>query len=307
MTLLDNALTRSVSTPVELAGQRAPSDGRSSQRASAARMSTSTDRPGSSALFGRSRNRPFRTPEEQERAQARAFCWAWLMFAMVASVGGNVLHAWMTAPPALRIGAAVAAIFPPSLLLGATHLVALLISTRRRRYRIVDLIVLVVVMLGAVGVAVFAFTISFYALRDLMILFGQGTNVAWRWPIAVDLSLIVSSLAMLSLTEARIAPTDYHGDESAPADADVDAPPAGPSQRRLWWESIAGDVRDELIDIRNVADLTPQRLGEILERIYDRNESDRGISGYTRLRVGEVKAIKASADGVLERTTAPAG
>lgn len=246
-----------------------------------------------------------RTIEEHARAQARAFCWAWLLFAMVGSVSGNVLHAWMTAPTALRLGAAVAAIFPPLLLLGATHLVALLISTRRPQYRVIDLVVLVVVMLGAIGVAVFAFTISFYALRDLMVLFGQGSNVAWRWPIAVDLSLIVSSLALLSLTEARItrsmkAEANWEPDV-APAGAEH-GKPARPTERRLWWESIAVEVREELIGTRNIADLTPQRLGEILERMYDRRESDRGIRDYTRLRQKEVGAIRESADGVLART-----
>jgi Protein of unknown function (DUF2637) len=258
----------------------------------------STDRRSLRDFFPRfGAKRDFQPTEQDARAQARAFCWTWLLFAMVASVGGNVLHAWMTAPAALRVEASVAALFPPLLLLGATHLVALLISTRRRQYRKVDLFVLVVVMLGAVGVAGFAFTISFYALRDLMLLFGQSAYVAWRWPIAVDLSLIVSSLAMLSLTEARIAAPDTHEASSEPAM--VNSGSARPTERRLWWESIAAVVRSELIDMRNIADLTPQRLGEILERMFDRNEPDRGICDYTRLRPRDVKAIRESADELL--------
>ncbi|MEE3755232.1 DUF2637 domain-containing protein [Mycobacterium intracellulare] len=267
------------------------------------------DRRSGRITVGRGLDSKLRTAEERARAQARAFCWAWLLFAAFASVSGNVLHAWMTAPAALRLGAAVAAIFPPLLLLGATHLVALLISTRRRRYRSIDLVVLLVVMVGAIGVAGFAFSISFYALRDLMLLFGQGANVAWRWPIAVDLSLIVSSLAMLSLTEARITRStagETHPESHAAAGTVERGKPSRPTERRLWWESIASEVREELIDIRNIADLTPQRLGEILERMYDRRESDRGISDYTRLRHKEVKAIRESADGVLSRASVAA-
>jgi hypothetical protein len=175
----------------------------------------------------------------------------------------------------------------------------LLISTRRCHYRVVDFIVLILVMIGAIGVAGFAFSISFYALRDLMLLFGQSAYVAWRWPIAVDLSLIVSSLAMLSLTEARIAQPDTHEASSDPAV--VNSRSAQPTERRLWWESIAAVVRGELIGMRNVADLTPQRLGEILERMFDRNESNRGICNYTRLRLREVKTIRQSAGEVLTR------
>lgn len=306
MTLLDaparNGQPKADTAPADHAHAAQPPTAINATAVATSVGQSSADRRGLRDFFPRyGANRDFQTTEQNARAQARTFCWAWLLFAMVASVGGNVLHAWMTAPAALRVGAAGAAIFPPLLLLGATHLVALLISTRRHQYRIVDLIVLILVMCGAVGVAAFAFTISFYALRDLMILFGQTTYVAWRWPIAVDLSLIVSSLAMLSLTEARIAQPDTHEASSDPAM--VNSGSARPTERRLWWESIAAVVRDELIDMRNIADLTPQRLGEILERMFDRNEQDRGICKYTRLSLREVQDIKESAAGVLTRTT----
>lgn len=259
-------------------------------------------------MVGRNERHSIRSPDEHARAKARMFCWAWLLFAMVGSVGGNVQHAWMTAPDRLKIGAALLAIFPPLLLLGATHLMALLISTRRSAYRTVDLVVLVAVMVGTIGVAVFAFTISFYALRDLMLVYGQAAGVAWRWPIAIDLSLIVSSLAMLSLTEARIAqPVEQVGTGPATGNPAGAGGPTRPAERRLWWESVATVVRDDLADMRKIADLTPRRLGEILERMYDRNESGRGITEYTGLHHREVKAIKESADGVLGRTAyAPA-
>lgn len=256
-------------------------------------------------LFGRRKNRPELTPEEAARASARRFCWAWLLFAMVASVGGNYLHSWMTAPAEVRVGAAIAAIVPPMVLLGATHLITLLISTRRSNYRAIDLFVLILVIIAAIGVAYFAFTISFYSLRDLMILFGQEPDVAWRWPVAVDLSLVVSSTALMSLIESRKSSTaevQRGGEMTAAAVAAVNSGPRTPAERRLWWVSIATVVRDELIETRKVAALTAEQLGGILARLYDDGESGRSVESSTGLHNREVKAIKESADGVLART-----
>lgn len=213
-------------------------------------------------LLGK-KNRPALTPEEAKRASARRFCWGWLLFAMAASVGGNFLHSWMTAPAEVRVGAAIAAIVPPAVLLGATHLTTLLISTRRRNYRVIDLFVLVLVILGSIAVAYFAFTISFYSLRDLMILFGQRPDVAWRWPVAVDASLIVSSTALMAFAESRRDSSDHQQSAdgmTAAAVAAVNSGPRTPAERRLWWVSIATVVREELIETRKIAALTPEQL-----------------------------------------------
>lgn len=257
------------------------------------------------SLFTGKRNRPALTPEEARRASARRFCWGWLLFAMAASVGGNFLHSWMTAPAEVRVGAAIAAIVPPAVLLGATHLTTLLISTRRRNYRPIDLFVLVLVILGSIAVAYFAFTISFYSLRDLMILFGQRPDVAWRWPVAVDASLVVSSTALMSFAESRRDSTDHQpsaGRMTAAAVAAVNSGPRTPAERRLWWVSIATVVREELIETRKIAALTAEQLGVILARLYDDGESGRSVGDSTGLHNREVKAIKESADGVLART-----
>ncbi|MCV7286126.1 DUF2637 domain-containing protein [Mycolicibacterium wolinskyi] len=253
-------------------------------------------------LFKRPANRPERTPEEKARAIARLFCLAWLLFALTASVSGNVLHAWMTAPLNVKVGAAIAAIVSPMIMLGATHLTVLLISTRRRKYRKIDLFVLILVMIGAVGVAACAFTISFYSLRDLMLIFGQHPDVAWRWPVGVDLSMIVSSLGWLSLAEPRITETDDQlGGQAlsvAPRQLDVSViGPSAPAERELWWKEIATIVRAELIKTPKIAELTPKQLGDLLQRMYDDDESGRSTGMHHR----EVKAIKTSTDAVLAR------
>lgn len=257
-------------------------------------------------VFPGKKNRPALTPEEAKRASARRFCWGWLLFAMAASVGGNFLHSWMTAPAEVRVGAAIAAIVPPAVLLGATHLTTLLISTRRRNYRVIDLFVLILVILGSISVAYFAFTISFYSLRDLMIIFGQRPDVAWRWPVAVDASLIVSSTALMSFAESRKDRADHQqsaGEMTEAVSAAISSGPKRPAERRLWWVSIAGLILEELAGVPKIAALTSAELGEILERLYDRGDSGRNITDTTGLHNREVQAIKKATDGVLERTT----
>lgn len=53
------------------------------------------------------------TADEVRAAGARQhalwFFWGWLLFATVVSIGGNVIHAWMTAPLHLKLLAALAA------------------------------------------------------------------------------------------------------------------------------------------------------------------------------------------------------
>lgn len=249
--------------------------------------------------------KPVKTAEQRARAQARRFFWAWLLFTMAVSIGGNVIHAWMTAPADRRLLAAIAAAVPPAVLLGATHSVALLIRTRRRDYRLVDAIVLIAGMILTVLVAACAFTMSFFSLRDLMIMLGLLSGIAWLWPVAVDLSLICSTMGLLSLTEPESADTNAVPALGVPAVAESvvsNSGPATPAERRLWWESIASVVREEVSDYRKIAELAPGQLGDVLARMYDRNESGRSISDSTGLHHREVKAIKESADGVLART-----
>ena len=269
---------------------------------------------------------PGPSAEEVRAAGARKnalwFFWAWLLFATVVSIGGNVIHAWMTAPsPHLKVLAALAAAVPPAVLLGSTHSVALLIKTRRRGYRRIDGLVLGAALALAIGVAVCAFAMSFFSLRDLMVMIGMSTDTAWLWPIAVDLSLICSTLALLSLTSPQsgsagptvrlVQPaaagvaTVVDGDPTAV----VHAGPSSPAERRLWWESIAAVIRERRPDVRKFGDLTNGQLAEILERMYDNGESGRVIVDTTILHNREIQVIKKIVPELLASTTvaAPAG
>src|SRR6478736_830576 len=83
------------------------------------------------------------------------FYWAWLTFATTVSVLGNITHALLVAPNALRLLAALASVVPPAFVLGSTHSVAL--SLRMRRFAPVYLLGLLMTM----GVAACAFFLSF--------------------------------------------------------------------------------------------------------------------------------------------------
>lgn len=293
MTVLDDAPTRNGNT---VATPSAPTTPLTANPAAPAPVRPDT---------GASTPVPAKTAEQRTRAQARAFFWGWLLFAMAVSIGGNVIHAWMTAPVDRRLLAAVAAAVPPAVLLGSTHSVALLIRTRRRGYRLVDAIVLIAAMVLTVLVAACAFTMSFFSLRDLMVMLGLHAGIAWLWPVAVDLSLISSTLGLLSLTDpqtADAAAVDAGGQSAAAEQAVANNGPSTPAERSVWWASIGTVVREELADIAKIARLTPRQLGDVLERMYDRGESGRAISDSTGLHHREVKAIKQSADGVLTRT-----
>ncbi|QNJ96571.1 DUF2637 domain-containing protein (plasmid) [Mycolicibacterium fluoranthenivorans] len=269
---------------------------------------------------------PKQTTEEVRADTARRhalwFFWMWLLFATVVSIGGNVIHAWMTAPsPHLKLLAAVAAAVPPAVLLGSTHSVALLIKTRRRGYRRVDALVLGAALALTIGVAACAFAMSFFSLRDLMVMVGMSISTAWLWPIAVDLSLICSTLALLSLTSPQNEAAARAGavfvglnQPAAGVGADVgevtaagvvNTGPTSPAERRVWWESIAAVVREQNGNVRKIADMTNGDLAEVLERLFDNRESGRVISDSTPLHHREIKAIKDTAEGVLARTAAP--
>lgn len=243
------------------------------------------------------------------RRHALWFFWGWLLFATVVSIGGNVIHAWMTAPaPHLRLLAAIAAAVPPAVLLGSTHSVALLIKTRRRGYRRVDAAVLGAGMALTCCVAACAFALSFFSLRDLMIKLGVSADSAWLWPVAVDLSLICSTLALLALTSpatqrvmAAVGSAVLTSAEEVVAAVNNIGPRAA-TERHLWWESIAHTVRENNNGIRKIAEMTIGELAAVLERIFDEGESGRVIADSTSLHHREIRIIKETVADILDQS-----
>ncbi|WP_242657570.1 MULTISPECIES: DUF2637 domain-containing protein [Mycobacterium] len=244
---------------------------------------------------------------DDTRSHAVWFFWMWLLFATVVSIGGNVIHAWMTAPaPHLKLLAATAAAVPPAILLGSTHSVALLIKNRRHGYRRVDAAVLGAALLLMAGVAGCAFAMSFVSLRDLMILVGMSARTAWLWPIGVDMSLICSTLALLTLASP---PNGREGVDvpagvtvpRSPGPAPVSSGPQTQAERRLWWESIASVVREQNNDVRKISEIPAPQLAEILHRLYDKKDSKRAVCAEYDLHHRDVRTITHTAEEVFAR------
>lgn len=125
------------------------------------------------------------------------FYWGWLVFASGVSVLGNITHALLVAPDALRLLAAVASVVPPAFVLGSTHSVAL--SLRMRRFALVY----VLGLLMTIGVAACAFFLSFDALRALAVILGWPAGRAWLFPVAIDVSIAQATFGLLSLAPAQ--------------------------------------------------------------------------------------------------------
>jgi hypothetical protein len=148
------------------------------------------------------------------------FFWVWLIVATGVSVAGNVAHAVLTAPTGTVRLAAAAAVVPPAVLLGSTHSVALLVRAHRVGLHYWCALAMTFALAGC------AFVLSFDALRDLAVALGMPADRAWLWPVAIDVSIANSTLALLSLAPPRAAQrsADYGG-------AAMKGTPAKPSAR----------------------------------------------------------------------------
>ncbi|WNM74162.1 membrane protein [Mycobacterium Phage Nergal] len=152
---------------------------------------------------------------------ATRFFWAWLIGATCASILGNVVHALLNTSAASPSIAAAAALVPPVVLLGATHGVHALV-----RSRIVGAAYWCALAV-TVALAVCAFVLSFEALRELAVVWaGMRPTIAWLWPLAIDLSITGSTIALLALTgQARDAQrTDEHAEHVHVADGPAYVP-----------------------------------------------------------------------------------
>jgi len=122
------------------------------------------------------------------------FYWCWLIFATTVSVLGNITHAVLVAPGAVKLLAAVASVVPPAFLVGSTHAAAL--SLRARRFALTYVLGLSM----TIGVAACAFLLSFDALRGLAVILGWPSGRAWLFPIAIDVAIAHATLCLLSLS-----------------------------------------------------------------------------------------------------------
>src|ERR1700681_4133138 len=116
--------------------------------------------------------------EVSTRTHRRAvrFFWGFLIGATTISLAGNITHAVLSYIPrvVVQIGAATV---PPIALLAAVHGIAVAI-----------------IGMGAV-------TVSFLALRDLMLAIGYSAETAWIFPAIIDTAVAVSTMMLVALGE----------------------------------------------------------------------------------------------------------
>jgi hypothetical protein len=135
-------------------------------------------------------------PIDGEYRSAARFFWGWLVTATVMSVTGNVAHAVLGAHAAPVWPAAGAALVPPTVLLAATHSMALLVRTRTGGLTYWSALAM------TLALASFAFVLSFDALRSLAVTLGLAPAIAWLWPCAIDVGIAHATLCLLSVTRA---------------------------------------------------------------------------------------------------------
>ena len=189
---------------------------------------------------------PAPAQEQPGVAAASRFFWLWLFTATSMSVAGNVTHAIINAPRGAVALAAAAAVVPPAVLLGSTHSVALLVKTRRLGASYWCALLMTIALAGC------AFVLSFDALRDLAMSLGFHPDTAWLWPVAIDVSIAQSTLALLTLTPrhrggcpARVnSAADAAGDaRRTSAAADTRPTSAARESAAQWKPTAEGLVR----------------------------------------------------------------
>jgi len=156
------------------------------------------------------------TPSERK---ALRFFWYWLIAATATSIAGNVAHALLTSAHAAAgstinpIVAGALAVVPPIVQVGATHGVHVLVNARITGAAYKTALTI------TVALVVFAFTLSFQALRELAVVYaGMNTLIASLVPLVIDLSITGSTVSILALTRA-------HRDATVDADAETHSHP----------------------------------------------------------------------------------
>lgn len=151
--------------------------------------------------------------------RAKRFFWTVLSMATLASVSGNVTHALLNAAPGTATVSAAAAAVPPIILLAGIHGLGTLARARRGTGAAYWAAMAMTVLL-ACG----AFALSFDALRALAITAGIRSDLAWIWPLIIDLSIAQSTLALLALTRRNPGGSGA-GEDDGPSHISVVPPP----------------------------------------------------------------------------------
>ncbi len=143
--------------------------------------------------------------------RARAFFWTVLFAATAVSIAANAAHARLIATGVPGAWAAAVATVPPVVLLVATEGLQILVRTHQRSSWTYRCAVAMTVFL-----ALAAFALSFFSLRDLAIRCGIQPWLAWLWPLVVDVCIAQCTVVLQAL-----------GHTSRSEKADDPTPPVG--------------------------------------------------------------------------------
>lgn len=157
-----------------------------------------------------------------QQGRPRRFFWFVLTLASLASIAGNGAHSWVATdlmvPRQMAIAVAVA---PPVVLMLSIEGLSLLVRSLRRSASTFWCTVAMTVFLAA-G----AFVLSFEALRDLAVRNGIPAQLAWIWPMIIDVTIAQATLALVTLshpepadvaTETELAPPAQEEQEETAA------------------------------------------------------------------------------------------
>lgn len=147
---------------------------------------------------------------QKDHDHAVRFFWGLLIGATTVSLLGNVAHAVLPYLPRVVIQVGAAAV-PPLVLLAAVHGIAVAVraGVSGTVYRCA------VSAVAVIGVG--AFTVSFLALRDLMLMIGYGAQTAWIFPAIIDTAVAVSTLMLVALGDKparRVRTSTSHSNAS---------------------------------------------------------------------------------------------
>lgn len=233
--------------------------------------------------------------------QAERFFSRWLVVATAISIVANVAHAWLTAPADVRIGAAIASLVPPVVLLVQTHAVFKLIKARR--FGLAFFVSLVVTVLIGLG----AFWLSYESIRVLAIMLGTAPDRAGVWPAIIDLSIVGSSVAVYALTR-----TPRHGKPAsvvagggavaAEPSSGIDLKSLSLTERVMMWDRAASVVKERNPDVRAITERSTGEIAEILRLTHDEGTNQRAIVDKSGLNDRIVRTIQRAGQDVLGRT-----
>lgn len=216
--------------------------------------------------------------------RARAFFWTVLFAATAVSIAANAAHANLVATAVPGWLAAPVATVPPVVLLVATEGLSILVRTHQRSSPIYRVAVAMTVFL-----ALAAFALSFFSLRDLAIRCGIHPLLAWLWPLVVDVCIAQCTVVLQALNHRGDAGSDRataalvrRPDDPAPDEPAFDAQRDTPDPDLL-------PVAQEIVEASRTKQ-SPEVVAEVLRR-HSSGEAPGTIATAMRLHHSTVTKL----------------